>query len=187
MNSHSTMWNPHCHQRQNASPLEDLIETYELIVNNDTDFPTRPSSRGLSIIDLALTNSELGPLRVWEIPEDYPSLSDHELILMEWEDIEIEDSEKRQALVSGWSIQKLLEDEKLLQAAKEEWEKASLGQSPLGFSSTKEDLDKEVEQFESKLVGLLNSHAKITRITAYSKRWWNYWCTQFKTNGKIKS
>lgn len=97
MNAHSTMRNPHCRQKQNAGPLEGLIERYELIVNNDTDFPTRPSSRGLSIIDLALINFELGLLRVWEIPEEYPSLSDHELIVMEWEDIEAQESGKSQA------------------------------------------------------------------------------------------
>ena len=62
MNAHSTMWNPHCHQKQNASPLEEIIERYKLIVNNDTDFPMRPSSRKFSIIDLALTNFELSPL-----------------------------------------------------------------------------------------------------------------------------
>ncbi len=28
MNAHSTMWNPHCHQKQNASPLEDLVERF---------------------------------------------------------------------------------------------------------------------------------------------------------------
>ncbi len=83
MNAHSPMWNPRYHQRQNAGPLEELIETYELLVNNNTDFPTRPASRGVFIIDLALTSSDLGLLRVWEIPEEYPSLSDHELILLE--------------------------------------------------------------------------------------------------------
>ena len=36
-----------------------------------------------------------------------------------------------------------------------------------------EDLDGEVQWFESQLIGLLNKHAKITRITLYSKRWWN--------------
>lgn len=35
---------------------------------------------------------------------------------------------------------------------------------------TKEDLDKEVG---SKLTELLNKHAKVTRITAYFKRWWS--------------
>lgn len=28
MNAHSTMWNPHCHQKQNASPLEDPVERF---------------------------------------------------------------------------------------------------------------------------------------------------------------
>lgn len=92
---------------------------------------------------------------------------------MEWEDMDVEENKKALATISGWSIQKLLEDEKLLQVAKEEWEKTSLGQSPLGFSSTKEDLDKKVEQFQNKLVMLLNNHAKITRITAYSAQLWN--------------
>ena len=81
MNAHSSIWNPHCRQKQNAGPLEELIETYELLINNDTDFPTRPGSRGISIIDLALTSPDLGLLRGWEIPEEYPSLSDHELIV----------------------------------------------------------------------------------------------------------
>ena len=66
--------------------MEELIETHEILVNNDTDFPTRPGSREISIIDLALTSPDLGLLRVWEIPEEYPSLSDHELIVLEWED-----------------------------------------------------------------------------------------------------
>lgn len=52
---------------------------------------------------------------------------------MEWEDIKILDNGKRQATMSGWSIQKLLEDEKLLQVAKEEWEKASIGQPEMRF------------------------------------------------------
>ena len=82
-------------------------------------------------------------------------------------------SGKSQAAMSGWSIQKLLQDDKLLQAAKEEWEKSSVDQVSLNFSSTKEDLDKEMDWFESKLVKLLNNHAKVIRITAYSKRWWN--------------
>ena len=52
-------------------------------------------------------------------------------------------------------------------------ERSVIGQMHLSFSSTKKYLDKEVEWFESKLVKLLNNHAKITRITAYSKRWRN--------------
>lgn len=106
---------------------------------------------------------------------------------MEWEDIETENSGKGQATMSGWSTQNLLLDKWLLQAAKEEWEEASIDQPHLSFSSTKEDLDKEVEWFESKLVRLLNNHAKVTRIMAYSKRWWNEEVAEArKTWGKNK-
>ena len=62
MNSHSLMWNPLCCQKQNVGPLEQLIEIYKLLVNNDTDFPTQSGSRGKSIIDLALTSPDLGIL-----------------------------------------------------------------------------------------------------------------------------
>ena len=171
MNAHSIMWNLHCRQKQ--GPLEELIETYDLIVNNDTDFPTRPASRGVSIIDLALTSPDLGLLRVWEIPEEYPSLSDHELILLEREDIKLGGQENQQPAMSGWNIQNLLQDEKLLQAAHEEWKKASHERHHLTSLSIKKDLDKEVEWFESRLTELLDNHAKITRVSAYSKRWWN--------------
>ena len=62
MNAHSPSWNPHCVRRQNAGPLEDLIDKFELIVNNNTDYPTRLQSQEISIIDLALITASLGPL-----------------------------------------------------------------------------------------------------------------------------
>lgn len=37
----------------------------------------------------------------------------------------------------------------------------------------REDFNKEVEWFESKIKGLLNIYAKITKICAYLKQWWN--------------
>ena len=44
--------------------LKKLIEIYELYVNNDSDVPTRLKvSLELSIIDLAITSSEMGVLR----------------------------------------------------------------------------------------------------------------------------
>lgn len=77
------MWNPHCQTRENAGPLEELVESYELIVNIDRDYAARPASQGrISNIDLVLSSRtpESGPLFLWEILEEYPSLSDHELI-----------------------------------------------------------------------------------------------------------
>ena len=173
MNAHSPVWNPYCRQNVNAGPLEELIESFELILNNNTDFPTRSSSRGISIIDLALTSPALGPLRIWEIPEDYSSLSDHELILIEWEDIDTQGQEKSQAAISGWSIKNLLRDEKLLKAAEDDWKRLNGDRQPLNPHCTKLEFDKEAGWFQEKLTELLNNHAKITKITSYSKRWWN--------------
>ena len=83
INAHNPSWNSHCRQRYNAGPLEELIKTYDLLVNNNSDFSTQLRSQEFSIINLALTNLDLGIFRVWEIPEEYPLLSDHELILLE--------------------------------------------------------------------------------------------------------
>ena len=44
--------------------MEELIESYELIVNNNTNFFTRSLSPRISIIDLAIISSELGPFWV---------------------------------------------------------------------------------------------------------------------------
>lgn len=70
------MGNSHCQQNINTKPLKKLIESYELIINNDTKFPIHLSNPGMSIIDLALTRSNLDSLQVWEILEKYPSISD---------------------------------------------------------------------------------------------------------------
>lgn len=106
MNAHNLVLNPHCHLKKNAGPLEELIDSCELIVNNDPNYATRPSSRGqLSIIDLALTCPELGQLPVWEIPEKYPSLSDNKLILLGWDKVEHQNSSSSSGTPTGWSIQ----------------------------------------------------------------------------------
>lgn len=82
INAHSPIWNSHCQRRKNAKPLKDLIEKFDLLVNNEPGRTTRPASEGMSIIDLALSTTELEFLTLWEILEEYPSLSDHELILL---------------------------------------------------------------------------------------------------------
>lgn len=69
--------------RKNAGPLNKLIESYELIVNNDLDFATFLSSQSaVSIIHLAPSSLELGPLCLWQIPKEYSFLLNHELILL---------------------------------------------------------------------------------------------------------
>ena len=79
----------------------------------------------------------------------------------------------QQPAMKWWSIQNLLEDENLRRATKDEWEKFRSGHNCLTPFSTKEDLDTEVEWFEKSVTELLNNHAKVTRVSAYSKRWWN--------------
>lgn len=153
MNAYNPMWNFHCQRRKNFEPLEDFIEKYGLIVNNDPDYSTQPASQGgVSIIDLALSSPELGPLCLWEIPEEYPSLSDHKLILLGWEDIE----QQIQPCLSkgpptGWNIQKLLEDATLFQQAKIAWIECSVRRPYISGTSSRLNLDDEVEWFESTL------------------------------------
>ena len=89
MNAHSPVWNPHCYQRQNASVLEDIIDHYGLLVYNKPGCSTRPLSQKISVIDLAISTVTLRPLTLWEIPEDYLVLLDHELILLRWKDIDV--------------------------------------------------------------------------------------------------
>ena len=48
-------------------------------------------------------------MTLWEIPEEYPSLSDHELILLRWEDISYNLPEKTEAAPIGWDIQGLVQ------------------------------------------------------------------------------
>lgn len=71
--------------------------------------------------------------------------------------------------MSRWNIKNLLGDDKLFQAAKGEWKKTKRDQQLLDLLCKKQELDQEVEQFEKKLTGLLNNHAKIMKITSYFK------------------
>lgn len=82
--------------------------------------------------------------------------------------------------MTGWSIQELLQNDRLLKAAKADWEKSSIGQASLNLSSIVEDFDR-AEWFESKLVELRNNYAQITCVSAYSKQWWNEEVAGMKT------
>ena len=59
-----------------------MIDEYGLLVNNESGCFTWPISQGTLVIDLALSMAELGPLTLWEIPEEYSALLDHKLILL---------------------------------------------------------------------------------------------------------
>lgn len=43
----------------------------------------------------------------------------------------------------------------------------------MGVTSSQQDLDEEVSWLEKNLANVLNTHAKILRVTSFSKQWWN--------------
>lgn len=92
---------------------------------------------------------------------------------MEWNDIKDHIPNHVLGVFSRQNVQKLLEDEKIFRAARENWEKSDVEQTYLNISSTKKNFDKAVKGFESRLTQLLNTHTKVFRITVYFKRWWN--------------
>ncbi|KAL2012110.1 hypothetical protein VTN00DRAFT_4828 [Thermoascus crustaceus] len=107
----------------NAGPLKALIEQFELCINNEPEVATRPKSTPeISIIDLSLTTQDLGPLPCWLVDQDYLTGSDHELILMEWEDLEKTSPGQPSSEVTGWHIQGLLEDAEALNKAVQAWQ-----------------------------------------------------------------
>ena len=173
VNVHSPIWNPHCRRRQNVAILEDLIEQFGLLVNNEPGRITQPLSREVSIIDLALSSAQLGPLTLWEIPEEHPSYSDHELIVLRWEDVEYNLTNKSCEKITGWDIQGLIGDKNKLQAAQSEWTNLSQNRHIIDNFCTQQDLDGEVSWVESSVTSILNSYCKPIRITPFSKKWWN--------------
>ena len=173
VNAHSSIWNPHCRRRQNATILEDLIEQFGLLVNNEPGRITQPLSREVSIIDLALSSAQLGPLTLWKIPEEHPSCSDYELIVLRWEDVEYNLTNKSCGKITGWDIQGLIGDKNKLQAAQSEWTNLSQNRHIIDNFCTQQDLDGEVSWVESSVTSILNSYCKPIRVTPFSKKWWN--------------
>ncbi len=164
---------PHCHQKQNASVLEEIIDQYDLLVNNEPGRATRLLSQRISIIDLAFSTVELGPLTLWEIPEEYPLLSDHELILLHWEDCDIGVPQQNTSRAIGWDIQGLVRDTDQLSKARDKWVTKSHEWPILDQRCNRVTLDQEVGWIKDTLTDLLNKYSKIMRVTSYSKRWWN--------------
>lgn len=72
-----------------------------------------------------------------------------------------------------WSIQKLLEDKKLMGAGKTAWMDCSCNRAYISLTSVEHELKNEVKWFKSSLSKLLDRHAKTLYITPFSKGWWN--------------
>ena len=68
-NAKSTSWDPHG-KSVNARDLEELVERFNLILNNDTSVYTREEGKNRSILDLTFSSLELGPLDSWAIADE---------------------------------------------------------------------------------------------------------------------
>lgn len=80
---------------------------------------------------------------------------------------------KNRATPTGWDIQGLTQSPKKLHSAYIDWLSRSKDRAVVGTSSSQKDLDKEVCWIEKNLAQVFDTHAKILRVTSYSKRWLN--------------
>ncbi len=90
--------------------LEELIERFGLLINNKPRCTTCPSSQTILVIDLALSIVELSPLTLWKIAKESLALSDHELIMLYWEDIYQNVTKCSTGQITEWNIQILIEN-----------------------------------------------------------------------------
>jgi len=173
-NAHSYYWNPLItSSNSEASYLEEIIDRYKLILNNEPGVITRPNLKNnRSIIDLTFTTPELGMLESWGIEEENSTPSDHELIFFNWSILEPKPNPIPKE-ITGWNIDQLNKDLEKLEKAKKEWSNLSIQRKIIDNLATKEEIENEAIWIEETLTKVLNLYAKPLRITAYSKRWWN--------------
>jgi Endonuclease-reverse transcriptase len=77
-------------RRKDADSLEIIIDKFDLILNNEPGAIIRLNSReNNSIIDLTFTTTSIRLLSSWLIEEEYTTPFDHELIVFNWQDIEL--------------------------------------------------------------------------------------------------
>lgn len=93
--------------------MQTLINTHNLIINNDTSIPTRPKqTAGHSVIDLAITTPELGFVAEFPIDPDCLIPSDHELITFDLDNLDhTHGSMGPSKEVTGWALKDLIEEQ----------------------------------------------------------------------------
>ena len=84
----------------------------------------------------------MGPLETWRVDQDYPTGSDHEVLVMEWGELERSLAPPSRE-VTGWQIQALQANPQALEAAKHTWQIQAQERSWLGDSCLAEDLARE--------------------------------------------
>ena len=175
-NAHSPMWDLGCRRRYKSALLEENIAKYDLYVLNDGTPTHKPALRGgqatrASIIDLTIVTEDVGVTR-WEVLTEEASLSDHESIFFELEDLPTAGTGERGA-VTGWDIRTLMADEAQMEKAEAHWRQQVGNRRLLNDQSAEEEVEQEARFIEDTLTHTLNSNCKQLQITMYSKRWWN--------------
>lgn len=145
VNAHSPVWNQLCPKKPNTKFFEDLIKKFDLLINNKFEWTTRPANASVFIIDLTLSPIQLGFLTLWEISEECLSLSNCELILLQWDNIGINPSKKEIAKPIEWNIQFLIESLDNRKSAHLNWIEWSKSQSFLDQRSDFKNLNEEVD------------------------------------------
>ena len=172
-NARSPAWDPWVVGKQNAGPVERLIERHELIVNNNDCQPTRIGKNCQSIIDLTLSTCSVGALATWEIDADRATTSDHEVIVFAWTPLNDVAVSKEATAVPNWNIDRLCADEQAMREAGKRWHMLCEGRPLIeAQSATAEELEAEANWLQDNLKAVLDRHAPGTSTRAHSKRWW---------------
>ncbi len=174
LNAHSPQWNSRIETRINAAPLEELVDRFELLINNTPGVATRPKPTGeISVIHLTLTSPDLGSLSAWLVDHEHATgrITAHRG-RMGGPGSAIYRTDRTSHGVAGWQIQALQADPDRLTDAAEWWKARAVHKPPLTNACTEEDLVREATWIRDTLTTALNQFAKPLRVCVRSKRWW---------------
>lgn len=140
------MWNSSCADCSGDWRFIDrLINDYDLSINNDISISTWPKSTpGLYIIDLTWMTAEIGYAASWIIDPEYYTLSDHEPIVLDLENLDqIIGTQGVSKYVTRWGISSMTTNR--IKGAERHWMDLSNRHDLLTEICTIEDLVKKAE------------------------------------------
>ena len=172
-NSRSPNWDIHSQEIQGDNRVPELIDDFNLILNNTqgvtTRKATRQNSKIESTLDLTLSTSQMGYLASWTVESEFTTPSDHEVITFSWNSLQ---DEATPAVPILWNLSLFEKNQDLLTKAKDFWT-SKLPTSRLPNLNTPEQINREVQKIENTLFSTLDQFAPRINITPRSKRWWN--------------
>jgi hypothetical protein len=170
-NAHSSAWDPLISLYIEAGSLEQIIEDYNLILNNEPKAITKLGKIKSSIINLTFTTLDIGPLKSWAVERDNPTPSDHEFIVLKWADLNKTPVTNTKE-ITGWDINRFNQDSEALKKAKEYWHHLALNRLRINYNNSENHFNNEATWIEDTLTKILNQYTKTLQIIPYSKRWW---------------